>query len=77
MARLYLLLLFIALLYAVLRVVLPSRRPPAASTPAAPAKLVSCAHCGLRVPEGEAVQRGGQYYCDSSHVPGSRGEPSA
>lgn len=77
MARLYLLLLFIALLYAVLRMAFPARRPPAAPTSAVQAKLVSCAHCGLRVPEDEAVQRGGQYYCDLSHAPGSGGEPLA
>ncbi|HTT07449.1 MAG TPA: PP0621 family protein [Gammaproteobacteria bacterium] len=79
MVRLYLLFLMVALLYAVLRLVLPARRPPAAAPPstAATSKLVSCAHCGLRVPEGEAVQRGGQYYCDPSHAPDGRGESSA
>ncbi len=77
MARLFLLFLIAALVYLVLRLFPPSRRPPAVPPAAASSKLVGCAHCGLRVPEAEAVRQGGRYYCDRSHVPGGGGASPA
>lgn len=38
------------------------RRKPAAQT------MVSCAHCGLHLPEAEAVEGdGGRHYCSAEH----------
>ncbi len=29
--------------------------------------MVSCAHCGLHVPQDEALQAQGKYYCSDEH----------
>ncbi len=29
--------------------------------------MVSCAHCGLHIPQNEAVQAGDKYYCSDKH----------
>jgi len=31
-------------------------------------RMVQCAHCGIYVPELEAVQRAGHYYCSQAHL---------
>lgn len=31
--------------------------------------MVRCAQCGVHVPEKEAVEQGGQYYCSRAHLP--------
>ncbi len=31
-------------------------------------KMVQCQHCGLHVPEQEAIQNGGDYYCSQDHI---------
>ncbi|NBU88382.1 MAG: hypothetical protein EBS16_04090 [Betaproteobacteria bacterium] len=40
--------------------------PPAASTAGAQA-MVSCAHCGVHVPQDEAFWSGTQAYCSDAH----------
>jgi uncharacterized protein len=54
----------------------PSNRPtdkpsgPAADTskPPAPESMVRCAHCGLHLPEGDAVKTpDGHRYCTAAH----------
>lgn len=37
--------------------------------------LVACAHCGMLLPEGEALAEGSRYYCSKSHA--ARGPRSA
>lgn len=37
-------------------------------TPAPPAHMVRCAHCGLHVPEDEAVKADGRDYCSEEHA---------
>jgi uncharacterized protein len=40
----------------------------ATSTPATPENMVRCAHCGLHLPEGEAVKAvDGHHYCTTTH----------
>jgi len=34
---------------------------------AMPKKMVRCAHCGLHIPESEAVHSDAQYYCSLEH----------
>ncbi len=34
--------------------------------------MVSCARCGLHVPESEAVHRDGRHYCSEAHARGDR-----
>ena len=44
------------------------RRGGAADTPeAAPEKMVNCAHCGLYLPQGEAIHEGGRFFCCAEH----------
>jgi uncharacterized protein len=39
-----------------------------ARSPALPAEIVSCAHCGLHLPRPEAVvDEAGRLYCDEEH----------
>ncbi|GAB4180015.1 MAG: hypothetical protein Fur0039_24540 [Rhodocyclaceae bacterium] len=32
-----------------------------------PERMVSCAHCGVHLPESEAVKRGQSYFCCDEH----------
>jgi uncharacterized protein len=34
---------------------------------AAPEKMVNCGHCGLYLPQSEAVREGERYYCCAEH----------
>ncbi len=43
----------------------PHRPPPAALTLV---QMVPCAHCGMHVPQSEAVQRDGHSYCSAAHA---------
>ena len=36
--------------------------------------VVRCAHCGLHIPQQEAVQVGDQYYCSKEHSMAHRRE---
>jgi uncharacterized protein len=42
-------------------------RPPAAGPRAAPQDMVTCAHCGLHVPQSEALRKGARSYCCPAH----------
>jgi uncharacterized protein len=39
-------------------------RPPAAREPE---KMVSCAHCGVHLPESESIRDAGLHYCCAEH----------
>jgi len=43
----------------------PHRPPPTALTLV---QMVPCAHCGMHVPQSEAVQRDGHSYCSAAHA---------
>ncbi len=48
----------------------------AAAPPAPQALMLRCAHCGLHLPQGDAVLAQGQPYCCSAHAqlgPGPKG----
>lgn len=50
----------------------PQARGPSPSEPAAESDLVSCAHCGVHLPKGEATGEGegaapGRFYCSEEH----------
>lgn len=45
----------------------PGPRPPAPPPPAAPQDIVSCQHCGLHVPRGEAFPGRGGLFCSAAH----------
>lgn len=72
----YLLLIFLlGLLFLILgfKRARPPRRPEApAAPPPAPAKpgaqpMISCAHCGLHLPEAEALPGRGGLFCSAAH----------
>lgn len=35
--------------------------------PKEPERMVSCAHCGVHLPESEALEREGRRYCSEEH----------
>jgi uncharacterized protein len=39
--------------------------------------MVRCAHCGLHLPVGSAIQDGQRWYCSREHQRLSRGGPGA
>lgn len=49
------------------RVLTQHRKRVADQKKAAAHSMVRCAHCGLHVPETEAVQDGGRYFCSNEH----------
>lgn len=53
-----------------------------AAAPAAAEPMVQCAHCGVHLPQGEAIAWRGLHYCRRSHLPdeastGTTGGPGA
>lgn len=47
---------------------IPGRQGPA------PEKMVTCAHCGVYLPESEGVAEGGRVYCSEAHRLAARTE---
>ena len=45
-----------------------ARRDPPAE------KMVTCAHCGVHLPESEGLADGGRYYCSEGHRAAARTE---
>jgi uncharacterized protein len=43
------------------------RRPVTGKPPPSVQNIVRCARCGLHVPEREALQHAGRYYCSEQH----------
>ncbi len=35
--------------------------------PAAPERMVACAHCGVYLPESESLERDGRRFCSEEH----------
>jgi len=67
---LFRLILLVAVVWLVLGLVRRLRQGPARPPSAAPPQsthMVRCDHCGVYVPEGEAVRAGGQVYCSTAH----------
>ncbi len=49
------------------RMLLQQRKRVAGQKKTAVHSMVRCAHCGLHVPETEAVQDGGRFFCSNEH----------
>jgi len=64
--RLLLIALAVTLVYAVVRGMM---RSSATRRPRAPAveRMVPCAHCGLNLPEREALPVAGRFFCSEEH----------
>lgn len=68
MKYLFLLLVILAVLWAIQRG--QNRNKPVSrkdSAPATPANMVSCAHCGIHLPQEEAVKGEKGLYCGTEH----------
>jgi uncharacterized protein len=50
-----------------------ARRGKAADRPSE--AMVTCAACGLNVPQSEALVRGGQWYCSREHLERASSSP--
>lgn len=70
MGKLLLLLLIVALFF-VLRALIRSRSEAATRAPHRPRqaaeRMVNCKHCGLYLPESEALVTRGEHYCCEQH----------
>ena len=64
--KILLVLLAIILIYWILRTLSAGKRRETGKSAPAP-KMIACAHCGLHVPEGEAIKNGTKYYCCPEH----------
>jgi uncharacterized protein len=55
------------------------RSPPSAAkdTARAPEGMVACAHCGVHVPESEALRLGDRAFCGAAHRDAAAREPGA
>lgn len=62
---LFLILLVVALFWWLKRS--QSKAPPPVSPPPAPEPMQPCAHCGVHLPQSEAIAADGVYYCCEQH----------
>jgi uncharacterized protein len=45
----------------------PPRSGPSKRAPVPPERMVTCAHCGLRLPESDSVSADGRTFCCEEH----------
>lgn len=64
--RLVIILIGLWLVLTIIKRALASRRKSPSDKPAV-AKMVACAHCGVHIPESEAVHDGDSHYCSEAH----------
>lgn len=68
MGRLILIVLILLLVLWLLRRALSAGKPPVPPGGGVGApNLVTCAHCGINLPKGEARSAGGRHYCSEEH----------
>ncbi len=41
--------------------------PPAETPPPLPERMVRCAHCGVHLPESDALVDGDRHFCNEAH----------
>ena len=70
MGRLVVLILLVVLAVWLIRRALrgPSQARPTKPAQGQPSELVSCAHCGMHLPRGEAHGLEGRLYCSEEHA---------
>jgi uncharacterized protein len=64
--RLIIILIGLWLVLTIIKRALASHRKPPSDKPAV-AKMVVCAHCGVHIPESEAIRDGDRCYCSEEH----------
>jgi uncharacterized protein len=72
--RTLLILIALAVVFLAVKRLFPSARPPKKKQ-LKQGTMVQCAHCGIYLPEPEAVNREGRHYCSQDHVDADRGQP--
>ena len=65
--RLIILALVIWLIYRMVRRMLAKPAATKSAPPRVGTDMVRCAHCGIHIPENEALYRDGQPYCSEEH----------
>jgi uncharacterized protein len=64
--RIIIILIGLWLVLTIIKRALTSLRKPPSDKPAV-AKMVACAHCGVHIPESEALRDGNRHYCSEEH----------
>jgi uncharacterized protein len=64
--RLIIILIGLWLVLTIIKRALTSHRKSPSDKPGV-AKMVACAHCGVHIPESEAVREGDRYFCGEEH----------
>ena len=65
--RIIIILIGLWLVLQIIKRALADRHTPPSTKQASIAKMVVCAHCGLHVPETEAIRDGNKIYCCEEH----------
>lgn len=69
--RIIIILLGLWLVLQIIKRALASREHHTSHSPSI-ASMVACGHCGVHLPESEAIQEGGKYYCCEEHLKASK-----
>jgi uncharacterized protein len=72
--RYLLLAVAIWVLFILLRRLIARRGKGQSSGGVAPVNMVSCARCGIHVPQPEALQKDGRFYCCREHMQPEEGQ---
>ena len=72
--RLVIILIGLWLVLQIIKRALASRQKPPIGKPAV-AHMIVCAHCGVHVPESEAIRDDGKLYCCEEHRKNSEARP--
>lgn len=65
----------LAVIVAIIKRLWRASHPPAARTKEF-GRMVRCAHCGIFIPEQEALPQGEDYYCSRAHLDAGKRKPS-
>jgi len=65
--RIIIILVGLWLVLQIIKRALGTRKNHASRQPAI-ASMVACVHCGLHLPESEAIQKDGKHYCSEEHL---------
>ena len=65
--RTLIIIIILALIVMIAKRLLQKPQTPARRSPTNE-HMVQCANCGIYIPEQEALQRAGRYYCSQTHL---------
>ena len=66
MGRIILLVVVALVAYVVIKALVRARRRPDAEH-RMPERMVSCVHCGVHLPQSEALEEAGNFFCSDAH----------